>query len=281
MPPGGGGHCSAVSSAADVLIVGAGIAGCEAAWRCAHAGLAVVLVITNLDTVYTLASPAAALAPPAGSLMERSIMGAGSSPSTRSWDLHRAVKYELEATPGIHLLQSTVSDLLLDESGAVTGASTWEGVDRPAALTALCVGSFLRARLRSGEVTETHGRLSEMAYDDLYERLVALGFEFVPVRFTGPVSVTGEPFEGSVGYVVESVAFAPQERASPPDRPASAALWRVRGLFAAGVCVSSPVGAESAVEVSYEQVARQGMALGDELVATARASVGQSERGSV
>jgi hypothetical protein len=272
-----------VSSAADVLIVGAGIAGCEAAWRCAQAGLEVVLVTTNLDTVYNLASPAAQLRPPSDSLMERAVRGG--EPSTggvRSWDLHRSAKYALEATPAIHLLQSTVSDLLRDERGAVIGVRTWEGIDRPALTTALCVGSFLRARLRAGAVTETHGRLSEMAYDDLYERLVQLGFEFVPVSFTG------QPFGGSLEYVVQTVAFAPSERraaapasaggstgaagaagaaAAAVSGTASAALWRVPGLFAAGACASAPVQGATAAAVTYEEAALQGMALGDEIVA--------------
>ncbi|HET8986361.1 MAG TPA: FAD-dependent oxidoreductase [Trueperaceae bacterium] len=256
-----------MSSAADVLIVGAGIAGCEAAWRCAHAGLTAVLVTTNLDTVYNLASPAAHLQPPADSLMERVVRDiAPSREGIRSWDLHRGAKYALEATPAIHLLQSTVSDLLLDERGAVIGASTWEGIDRRAGATALCVGSFLRARLHAGEVTETHGRLSEMAYDDLYERLVELGFEFVPVSFTG------EPFGGSLEYVVETVAFAPGERGTAARSAAgqgtsSSALWRANGLFAAGVCASPLGGGTAAADMTYAAVARQGMALGDDLVA--------------
>lgn len=257
-----------MSSAADVLVVGAGIAGCETAWRCAAAGLAVVLVTTSLDTVYTLASAAAQLDAPADSLMERVTrdMTPGRG-GTRSWDLHRAVKYTLEATTGIHVLQSTVSELLLDADGAVVGASTWEGVDRRADATALCVGSFLRARLQTGSVTETHGRLSEMAYDDLYDHLVALGFGFVPVRFTG------EPHGGSLAYVVETVALAAAERRAGARQPPSAALWRVPGLFAAGVCVA-PSPERGAAVVTYEEAARQGMALADELVARASSGTG-------
>lgn len=222
---------------------------------------------TSLDTVYNLADVAAALSPPPGSLMALVMRDmAPSAGVTRSWDLHRGVKYALEARTGIHLLQSTVSDLLLDERGAAVGASTWEGVDRFARLTALCVGSFLRARLRTGAATETHGRLSEMAYDDLYERLAGLGFQFVPVSFLG------EPHGGSLAYVVESVALAASERAGTAAGGSTSELWRTPGLFAAGVCMAPRSEGDLAADLTYEVVARQGMALGDELVARANAA---------
>jgi len=254
-----------VSSAADVLVVGAGIAGCEAAWRCAAAGLNVVVVTTSLDTVYNLASAAAPLAAPHGSLMELVLFNIVPGPrGVRSWDLHRGVKYTLEATPGVHLVQSTVSELLRDAEGAVVGASTWEGVDRRASATALCVGSFLRARLVTGTVTETHGRLSEMAYDDLYQHLVSMGFEFVPISYSG------EAHGGSLAYAVDSVALAVQERSVAATGRPSAALRRVPGLYAAGLCVMPAGSAEAAdveVALTYEEAARQGMALADELTA--------------
>ena len=58
---------------------------------------------------------------------------------------------------------------------------TWEGVDRLSKRTALCVGSFLEARLKVGELTESAGRLSEMAYDDLFQDLHSSGFAFEAV----------------------------------------------------------------------------------------------------
>ena len=50
-------------------MVGAGLAGSEAAYAAARSGLATLLVTTSLDTVYNLAVPTP-LAPPAGTLME-------------------------------------------------------------------------------------------------------------------------------------------------------------------------------------------------------------------
>src|SRR5690606_8814419 len=59
----------AQASGFDAVVVGAGITGCEAAWRSARAGLRVLLVTTSLDTSYNLARDAERLRPPEGSLM--------------------------------------------------------------------------------------------------------------------------------------------------------------------------------------------------------------------
>lgn len=235
-----------------------------------------VVVTTSLDTVYNLASEAVRLSAPPGSLMAQVMRDIVPGPrGVRSWDLHRGVKYMLEATPNVHLVQSTVSELRLDAAGAVVGASTWEGVDRLAHTTALCVGTFLRARLITGSVIETQGRLSEMAYDDLYQNLLGIGFEFVPISYTG------EPHGGSLAYVVESVALAAEERSVSATPQPTAALWRLPGLYAAGVCVTPAVvnaAVAASVEVTYAEAARQGMALADELNGRASSGSGGSGR---
>src|SRR5690606_18342699 len=134
-----------------------------------------------------------------------SVMAADPTSSVRSRDLHRAAKYAREARPNVHLLQSTVSAAVRGGAGGAGGGQAWEGIDRFGSHTALCVGSFLRARLTSGVVTETHGRLSEMAYDDLYQWLLGAGFEFVDASFVA------EPAGGSIGYTVNTVALAAGE----------------------------------------------------------------------
>src|SRR5690606_21980376 len=64
--------------------------------------------------------------------------------------------------PRVHLVQSTVSGLVVTD-GRVAGVATWEGGPRRAAAVALCVCTFLRARLHNGAVVEPHGRHSEIA----------------------------------------------------------------------------------------------------------------------
>lgn len=229
----------------DLIVVGAGLTGSEAALKVSRAGLGVLLVTTSLDTVYNLTGAAAELTPPPGTLLAEC---GGTEPQVlKTFELHRRVKGTLEREPKLHLLQSSVMGLLAD-GGRVTGVSTWEGVDRTATRVALCAGSFLRARLRVGTLTETAGRLSEMAYDDLYNNLVALGFTFDDVTLEAPES------RGAPPYTVTCKRFADAER------HADFALRRLEGLYAAGVCAAG--------YLSYEAAVLQGQQLGDALLAT-------------
>ena len=228
----------------DLIVVGAGLTGSEAVLKTARAGLNVLLVTTSLDTVYNLTGAAAELTPPAGTLLaERGTK----TQVLETFDLHRRAKGALEREPKLHLLQSSVMGLLT-ENGRVTGVSTWEGVDRTATRVALCAGSFLRARLKVGTLTETAGRLSEMAYDDLYNNLVALGFAFDDAALDAPES------RGAPPYTVTCKRFAETERS------AGFTLGRLQGLYAAGVCAAG--------YLPYEAAVLQGQQLGDALLAT-------------
>lgn len=244
------GRTTAPTKAHDVIVVGGGIAGSEAAMFAARGGADVLLVTTSLDTVYATVGDAVRLDPPPGSLMAEVV------PALRdeggrvgNWALHRAVKYALEAEPRLHLLQSTVSALMFDDHGSARGVFTWEGVERFAPRVALCAGSFLHGRVSIGELTESAGRLSEMAYDELYLDLVARGSRFRNVE------LRADPAGGALPYVVRCRAFAEPER-----DPASLALTRFPGVFAAGVCASG--------YLPFEAAAEEGLRLGRALLET-------------
>lgn len=250
------------ASEPEVVIVGGGIAGCEAAWRCAELGRDTLLVTTSLDTLYNLAHATVNLQPPPGTLL-RDLAPTLTSESgdIESRQLHLAVKRSLEAHPRLHLLQSTASSLLV-EAGVVVGVGTWEGIDRRGRVVALCAGSFLRARLSLGAVVEQQGRLSEMAYDDLYEDLLEVGFEFAETSLSLPAVA------GSLPYRVTTVAFAASEAADDPAPSATGPtrLRRLDGLWTAGVCAPRPQGSEVP---GYATVAAQGFALGAALAGAA------------
>lgn len=233
-----------------LLVVGAGIAGSEAAWAAARRGLRVLLVTTSLDTVYNLVGDGASLTPPEGSLMQEAASKLEPVDGmVGSWALHRQVKYALEREAGLHLLQSSVAGLLVNR-GRVVGVSTWEGVDRYADNVALCVGSFLGAKLRIGSSEESAGRLSEMAYDDLYHDLTRRGFGFQQLTMQAP------PASGSLAYEVSCQTLAADEWDEADHR-----MIRLEGLYAAGLCAAG--------RLTYEQAARQGQDLGRLLAARA------------
>ncbi len=224
----------------DLVVVGAGLTGSEAALKVARAGFSVLLVTTSLDTVYNLVGAAAELTPPEGTLLAE-LCGSTETRTVETFELHRKAKGRLEREPNLHLLQSSVTGLRVQD-GQVVGVSTWEGVDRTAPRVALCVGSFLRARLMVGTLTETAGRLSEMAYDDLYDDLVSLDFTFDDVILSAPGA------RGAPPYTVACRRFNAAEWDAE-----TFALGRLKGLYAAGVCAAG--------YLPYEKAALQGRRL--------------------
>ena len=167
----------------DLGVVGAGLAGCELAWRLAHAGLDVLLVSQALDHIGNLYQPDIARASfPAGSLPAE--VAAELAPRTDGWSFHRLLKARLEATDGIHLLQSCVTGLEEEDmEGGIVTLSTWEGPPLRTRRAALAVGAFLKGRLLMGQDQggmEDAGRLSEVAYDFLADDLAAQGLWLQP-----------------------------------------------------------------------------------------------------
>ncbi|HET9026334.1 MAG TPA: FAD-dependent oxidoreductase [Trueperaceae bacterium] len=228
----------------DLIVVGGGIAGCEAAYASARAGVRTLLVTTSLDTLYALAHDNYDLNAPSGSLMAACTTTLEAT-NVNAVALRREAKRLLEAETDLHLLQSTTSELLL-AGDAVIGISTWEGVDRLSGRVALCVGSFLNARLRVGTSEEHAGRLSEMAYDDLYHDLVGHGFLFE----TAQLRVDG--LSGGLPYTVDCAVLSQGEWTQRGSR-----LARFAGLYAAGACVG---------RFGYVSAAQDGMALAASVV---------------
>ena len=232
-----------------LIVVGGGVAGSEAAYACASAGLDTLLVTTSLDTIYALAHDRFELEPPAGTLMA-GLLGEGRR-SVAAQALRSEAKYALEGLATLHLLQSSVTGLVTG-GGALRGVATWVGVDRFAPRVAFCSGSFIEARLRIGDLIETAGRLSEMAYDDLYQDLCGSGFEFEEVVLELPAQ------EGVLPYTVRCQRFLATEVGAD-----GFSLTRLPSLFGAGVCVRGGL--------RYEEAAADGYALGRAIVATVQA----------
>ncbi|MEX2536484.1 MAG: FAD-dependent oxidoreductase [Trueperaceae bacterium] len=240
----------------DLAVVGAGISGSEAALAAAVAGLDVLLVTTSLDTVYMLAHERAQLDAPAGTLMSTlTAQTVLEGERIERWPLHRKAKYALESQSRIHLLQSNVTGLIVQQ-GQVRGVRTWEGVERQARATALCAGSFLEARLEQGKLHEDSGRLGEMTYDELFEDLAGR-----QVSFDSLTLYLSEHGEGLPYTVSCKVLSANEMRGFEVDR--------LPGLYAAGVCAAGAL--------DYEQAAAAGRDLG---LALAQELAAASEAGS-
>lgn len=229
---------------ADVIITGGGPAGCSAAWSCVRAGLEVLLITSSLDTVCLAHGPEVELAADTCGLFTE----LGLSGRLPSRELHRQVKWLLEQQPGLHLLQADVSAMLVEE-GRASGVRTWEGPEFRAPLLLLCAGSFLQARLRSGELDEAAGRPGQMSYADLALDLQVHGVQLQEHAYT--FELAGQP------AVVESLIISQE---SLQD-----GLWlrELPGAAAAGYCADP--------ELDFTAAARCGESAGSALVAQSRA----------
>ncbi len=225
----------------DVLIVGAGFAGSEAAYHLARAGRRVGLMTQSLDSLFLPVTKISE--PPAPGTLFAEVYEEGLPPFL----LHARAKWRLEAlAPELHLFQATATGLRVEDGRAV-GVTTWEGPEVRAGQVVLAVGTFLGARLRVGALEEAAGRLGEAAYDDLFEDLQAKGFAFIGEEVAAP------PFKGAPEYRVHYHRFARDE-----FDPKTHRLRRYNGLFATGACVLGARG--------YAAMSADGRALAEALL---------------
>lgn len=188
----------------DVLVVGAGHAGCEAAWAAANRGARVRLITQNLDTIAKMScNPAIggigkghlvyeidALAGIMGIAADRSALqyrklnrrkGPAVQATRAQCDrrrYHMVVRELLDGHPDIQLHQATVQELLFD-GDRVGGAIDDLGVTHLAGAVVLTTGTFLGGLIHVGEKTMKAGRAGDAPVygltDELYRREFRLG----------------------------------------------------------------------------------------------------------
>ncbi len=176
----------------DVIIVGAGHAGCEASVAASFHGLKVILVTMSMDKLAWMScNPAigglakghlvrelAVL----GGLMPRVIDVAGIQFRKLNSKKGRAVqstrvqadkimystemKRQLSKIHNIHFFQAEVSGLLIEDKNVV-GVETCEGFNIYGRTVVLCLGTFLQGRLHYGEATVDGGRSGEKSSEAL------------------------------------------------------------------------------------------------------------------
>ena len=206
----------------DVIVVGAGHAGCEAAAAAANMGSRVLLVTMNMQTIAQMScNPAMggiakgqivreidALGGYSGIVSDRSMIQfrmlnrskgpAMWSPRTQNDRMRFAEEWRLmlEQTPNIDFWQDMVSSLLI-ENGKLCGVRTGMGIDFKGKAVVLTNGTFLNGLIHIGEKRFGGGRTGEKASTGITEQLISLGFESGRMKTGTPPRLDGRSLDYS------------------------------------------------------------------------------------
>src|SRR5882762_8877535 len=204
----------------DVIVVGAGHAGCEAAAAAANMGSKVLLVTMNMQTIGQMScNPAMggvakgqiireidALGGLSGIISDKSMIQfrmlnrskgpAMWSPRTQNDRARFSEEWRLalESVPNIDFWQEMVSGLLTKD-GRVTGVRTSLGLEIKAKAVVLTNGTFLNGLIHIGDKNYGGGRSAEKAATGITEQLITLGFEAGRMKTGTPPRVDGRSLD--------------------------------------------------------------------------------------
>src|ERR1700741_4056507 len=206
----------------DVIVVGAGHAGCEAAAAAANLGSKVLLITMNMQTIAQMScNPAMggiakgqivreidALGGYSGIVSDRSMIqfrmlnkskGPGMwSPRSQNDRMLFAGTWRemLEQTPNLDFWQDMVKGLLVSR-GTIRGVVTGMGQEIRAKSVVLTNGTFLNGVIHIGEKQFGGGRIGEKGASGLTEQLVELGFESDRLKTGTPPRIDGRSLDYS------------------------------------------------------------------------------------
>jgi tRNA uridine 5-carboxymethylaminomethyl modification enzyme len=204
----------------DIIVVGAGHAGCEAAAAAANMGSKVLLITMNMQTIAQMScNPAMGGIAKGQIVREIDAMGGYSgivtdesmiqfrmlnrskgpamwSPRAQSDRMLFATKWRemLENTPNVDFYQDMVNGLLV-KNGRVYGVVTGLGHEIKAKSVVLTNGTFLNGIIHIGEKQLGGGRMAEKAATGITEQLVTLGFESDRLKTGTPPRLDGRSID--------------------------------------------------------------------------------------
>ncbi|MBQ4367552.1 MAG: tRNA uridine-5-carboxymethylaminomethyl(34) synthesis enzyme MnmG [Muribaculaceae bacterium] len=234
----------------DVIVIGAGHAGCEAACAAARLGSTTLLITIDMNKIAQMScNPAVggiakgqivreidALGGQMGivtdrtsiqfRMLNRSKGPAMWSPRAQSDRAKFIAEWRsvLENTPNLFLWQDNVVSLAI-ENGTVTGVKTALGVDFKARAVVLTAGTFLNGLMHVGPVRIEGGRVAEPPAHGITEQLKALGFATDRMKTGTPVRLDARTIDFSKAIRQDGendfhhFSFMPGERSPLRQRP--------------------------------------------------------------
>ena len=200
----------------DVVVIGAGHAGCEAATAAARLGSRTLLITIDMEKIASMScNPAVggvakgqivreidALGGMMGRVTDRSAIqfrmlnrskGAAMWSPRAQCDKHKFSsewRHIVENTKNLYLWQDSVVDILFDTSGEkarVKGVKTRMGVEIDCSRVVLTAGTFLEGMMHCGEASAEGGRAGDQAAHGVTASLLKLGFESGRMKTGTPV----------------------------------------------------------------------------------------------
>lgn len=207
----------------DIIVVGAGHAGCEAAVAAANMGSATLLITMDMNKIAQMScNPAVggiakgqivreidALGGQMGivsdktaiqfRMLNRSKGPAMWSPRVQSDRMKFMERWReiIEHTPSLDMWQDTVNELVIDK-GSVTGVKTRMGVQFSAKAVVLTNGTFLNGLIHIGKVQIGGGRIGEPASFGMTEQLRDMGFRTDRMKTGTPVRIDARSVDFSL-----------------------------------------------------------------------------------
>lgn len=206
----------------DVIVVGGGHAGCEAANAAAKLGSSVLLITMNMNTIAQMScNPAMGGVAKGQIVREIDALGGGSgivsdlsaiqfrmlnrskgpamwSPRTQNDRMKFAEEWRLllERNPNVDFWQDMCNGLIV-ENGSVIGVRTSLGIPVYGKAVVLTNGTFLNGLIHLGEKQFGGGRIGEKGATGITEDLVALGFESGRMKTGTPPRIDGRSLDYS------------------------------------------------------------------------------------
>ncbi|CAH0417875.1 tRNA uridine-5-carboxymethylaminomethyl(34) synthesis enzyme MnmG [Periweissella ghanensis] len=211
------------AGAYDVIVVGAGHAGSEAALAAARMGNKTLLMTISLEMVAFMPCNPAVGGPAKGivvreidalggemgrntdkTYVQMRMLNTGKGPAVRALraqsdkdEYHISMKHTIETTPNLTLRQGIVEEVIV-EDGVATGVRTNTGAIYKAKSVVLTAGTSSRGKIIIGELMYTSGPNNSQPSIKLSENLLDLGFELKRFKTGTPPRVNGKTIDFSV-----------------------------------------------------------------------------------